>query len=92
MNIFDENAIYGFVSSDMALRFESSDKDFADLHLLLADMNTIIILQEKGIGCWLTSCGLTLNQTKALMLGNRFAYCCSCGRFSSDALNAIKNE
>lgn len=92
MNYIDENAIYGFVSGNMSLWFESTEKDCTDLNLLLADIKTISILQSKGFGCSKTAFGISLNQSKALMLGSRFAYCISCGRFTSEVLNAAKSE
>lgn len=87
----DENAIYGFVSTDMNLWPQSVKQDEIDLNLLIGDLATIEILQRKGIGCEQTSFGITLNQSKALMLATRFAYCCSCGRFTDVQHDALKH-
>lgn len=87
----DENSIYGFVSSNMSLWPDISLDDKEDLKLLIADLTTIEILQKKGIGCQMTSFGVTLNESKVLLLATRYAYCCSCGRFNSDDLQNLKN-
>lgn len=91
MNDYVENAIYGFVSENMTIWPCSFDQDVSDLNLLASDMETILILQGKGIGCTMTSFGITLNESKVLMLATRLAYCNSCGRFTDVRLNGIIN-
>ncbi len=88
----DENAIYGFVSGSMNIWPSSNSDDLSDLLLISNDMETIKILESKGIGIHQTSFGVTLNQSKALMLASRLAYCCSCGRFSDRKLDALKSK
>ncbi|MBQ0600803.1 hypothetical protein J7S78_13480 [Klebsiella oxytoca] len=92
MNLLDENKVYGFVSGAMQIWPESYSKDLDDLLLIATDMNTIKILESKGIGNHQTCFGVTLNESKALMLGTRLAYCCSCGRFSDSRLDDLKNK
>ncbi|HAZ7870801.1 TPA: hypothetical protein J7103_004113 [Escherichia coli] len=70
----------------------SSSNDLSDLLLISHDMETIKILESKGIGTHHTSFGVTLNQSKAIMLATRLAYCCSCGRFSDRKLDDLKSE
>ncbi|MCA1257585.1 hypothetical protein [Enterobacter kobei] len=74
--------IYGFVSGDMSLRPHSIDRDLQDLRLLLADMDTINILNERGIGTQKTIFHVTQNESKALMLVTRLIYCQGGGRFT----------
>lgn len=74
--------IYGFVSGGMSLRPQSYERDLQDLNLLLADMITINILNERGIGTHKTVFHVTQNESKALMLITRLVYCQSGGRFS----------
>lgn len=90
MNLLDEDKVYGFVSSAMSIWPKPYDQDLEDLLLISADMDAIKILESKGIGNHQTSFGVTLNESKALMLGTRLAYCCSCGRFSDSRLDSLK--
>ncbi|HIC1988173.1 TPA: hypothetical protein ACW0Q5_002971 [Klebsiella pneumoniae] len=92
MNMLDEDKVYGFVSGDMQIWPDSNSKDRQDLLLIATDMETIKILASKGIGNHQTSFGVTLNESKALMLGTRLAYCCSCGRFSDRKLDNLKEK
>lgn len=92
MEFSDENKTYGFVSVAMQIWPTSYSKDRDDLLLIATDMDTIKILESKGVGNHLTSFGVTLNESKALMLGTRLAYCCSCGRFSDRRLDDLKNK
>lgn len=73
--------IYGFVSGDMSLRPRQSNRDLQDLRLLLADMDTINILNER-IGTQKTIFHVTQNESKALMLVTRLTYCQGGGRFT----------
>ncbi|PHM72212.1 hypothetical protein [Xenorhabdus sp. KJ12.1] len=92
MALPDENAVYGFVSTNMKIWPCSFDRDQTDLELLVNDMLTIILLKYRGIDSSQTSFGVTLNGSKALIIGTRFAYCCACGRFSDGRLNDLKNK
>lgn len=75
----------------MSLYHSSNEQDTTDLQLLIADLETIKIIESKGVGCNMTSFGVTLNQSKVLMLATRFGYCASCGRFSSAVHSALKS-
>lgn len=92
MDLLDEDKVYGFVSGAMQIWPESYSKDWDDLLLIATDMETIKILASKGVGNYQTSFGVTLNESKALMLGTRLAYCCSCGRFSDSRLDDLRNK
>lgn len=92
MDLLDEDKVYGFVSGKMHIWPKTYSKDLDDLLLMATDMDTIKILASKGVGNHLTSFGVTLNESKALMLGTRLAYCCSCGRFSDSRLDDLKNK
>lgn len=74
--------VYGFVSGGMSLQTHSIERDLQDLRLLLSDMETINILNERGIGTHKTIFHVIQNESKASMLVTRLTYCQGGGRFT----------
>ncbi|QCJ72166.1 hypothetical protein C9446_20395 (plasmid) [Providencia heimbachae] len=72
---------YGFVSEKMSLWPVSEIQERADLALIHADMVTVSLLNDRGLGIANTAFGVNQNESQVLKLATRFAYCCACGRF-----------
>lgn len=87
-----DESLYFFVSENTQIRPQSVEVEWSDLLNIRNDMETLKILNERGIGTTLLNGTLSQNEWHVLQLATRLGYCCSCGRFAENKFDDLRNE